>query len=55
MVTHEEIKKAQDWLNEQRCVVHPGPIETIRVALDMLSAHITRKNDGLSDLLRSRR
>lgn len=38
MLTKDQIREAQDWLHEQRAVVHPGPIETIREALQIAMA-----------------
>lgn len=40
MFTTEQIVEAKNWLDEQRAVVHPGPIETIRRALALAEASV---------------
>lgn len=42
-MTRECIAEAKRWLDEQRAVVHPGPIETIREALDMAEGAIAAR------------
>lgn len=39
-MTRDDIDAAKDWLGVQRCVVHPGPIETIYEALNVLEGQI---------------
>lgn len=41
-MTLAQIKEAKTWLETQRAVVHPGPIETIEEALNIAEA-IVRK------------
>jgi len=49
MLTAKEIREARDWLEQQRAVVHPGPIETIRTALayaDVEARKTPRRSHG---------
>lgn len=43
-LTREKIDEAKNWLLQQRAVVHPGPIETIKLALDMAEARIPNED-----------
>ena len=42
-MTREQITEARYWLDVQRAVVHPGPIETIREALDIAEGSIAAR------------
>ena len=43
-LTREKIDEARCWLDQQRAIVHPGPIETVMLALDMAAANV-RNNE----------
>lgn len=52
LLSLKEIREAKDWLQEQRSVVHPGPIETIQKALDGAEIAIIRATDAKDNLQR---
>lgn len=55
--TLEQVEAAKTWLHEQRAVVHPGPIETIEHALNVIEAQARQKtvDDRYEDFLKSKR
>jgi len=49
----EDVAKAKAWLHEQRAVVHPGPIEVCKYALDVIEAQVGQRLKQAEEVLRA--